>query len=55
VDPRRAVQIDQEQLLGHLRGVDPGGAKLFLDVLGDFEVDRHRDATSAAVLLVSLA
>ena len=39
-----AVQIDQERLLRHLREVDPGGAKPFLDVLGDFEVDRHRDA-----------
>ena len=43
-DSRRAVQIDQEQLLRHLREVDPGGAKPFLDILGDFEVDRHRDA-----------
>ena len=39
-----AVQIDQERFLRHLREVDPGGAKPFLDVLGDFEVDRHRDA-----------
>jgi len=40
------MQIDEEQLLGRLGGDDAGGAKLFRDALGDFEVNGHHDARS---------